>query len=133
MDYFKINGRVYDVLVLSVDEDFSILQSENAGRSIAPGAPMVLDPLGTFYNHKVVFGRREGYEAEYDALYAYLSKPRNGGIPVELPHNQTTIAYNAYVSIGARGLKRIDKNLGKTYWDKFEVNFIAMEAQVKPE
>lgn len=132
MDYFIVNGTAYDVIVTECVETFSILFSENTGRNTGIGAPMVLDPLGTFIGHKVTFQRKKGKEAEYDELFSFLATPRYDGIVVSLPHNQEVITYTAYVSQGEKALKRIDENAGKTYWDKMTVNFIAMEAQVTP-
>lgn len=133
MNYVKIGGKIYDVLVTDIEENFNILYSSNSGRSLAPGAPMVLDPLGTFYGHRVTFQRRQGKESEYDSLFAYVSKPRYDGIPVEIVHNQSTISYVAYMSQGSRKLKRVDVNTGKVYWDAFDLNITPMEAQVLPE
>ena len=133
MDYVKIGGRTYDVLVTEIIESFNILYSENTGRTISPKAKMVLDPLGTFFGHKITFQRKQGKESEYDRLFDYVSIPRYDGIPVEVVHGQTTISYDAYISNGERALRRIDMKSGKVYWDKFSVNIVPMEAQVLPE
>lgn len=133
MDYVKIGGKVWDVLVTEITESFSILYSENTGRTMSQGAGMTLDPLGTFFNHKVTFARKQGHERQYDALYDFISIPRYDGIPVEIVHNQTTLSYMAYISQGERALKRIDTKTNKVYWDKFSVNIVPMEAQVLPE
>ena len=82
MDFFKINGRAYNVLVTELKESFNILYSDKTGRSVAVGAKMVLDPLGTFYGHSVKVKCRKGYEVEYDTVFYYLSQPRYDGIPV---------------------------------------------------
>lgn len=132
MDYVKIGGKVWDVLVTEISENFSILFSENTGRTIATGARMTLDPLGTFYGHKITFQRKKGMESEYDLLFDYVSKPRYDGIPVEIVHNQKTISYDAYISQGERTLKQIDEKTGKVFWGEFSVNIIPMEAQVLP-
>ena len=132
MEYVKIGGKVYDVLVTELSENFNILYSPNTGRTISAGARMTLDPLGTFIGHKITFRRKQGREAEYDELFDYVSKPRYDGIPVELVHNQTTISYDAYISQGERALKRIDPNSGVVYWDQFSVNIVPMEAQIVP-
>ena len=132
MDYVKIGGIPYDVLVVNIKESFNILYSENTGRVISAGAKMVLDPLGTFIGHKVTFKRKQGHEREYDELFEYLLFPRYDGIPIEIVHNQKTISYLAYVSTGERELQRIDANTGVVYWGEFSANFIPMEAQVMP-
>lgn len=132
MDYVKIGGKAYDVLVAEISESFNILYSENTGRTMSVGARMTLDPLGTFFGHKVTFQRKQGKEAEYDALFDYVSRPRFDGIPVEIVHNQTVLKYDAYISNGERALKRIDAKTGKVYWGKFSLNIVPMAAQVTP-
>ena len=132
MDFVKIGGRVWDVLVMEISENFTILYSENTGRTMSNGARMTLDPLGTFFGHKVTFRRKQGKETEYDELYDFISQPRYDGIPVEIVHNQTTISYDAYISNGERAVKKIDLEKGKVYWDNFSVNIVSMEAQVSP-
>lgn len=132
MDYVRIDGKSYDVIVVGVKESFNILNGDNAGRTIAVGAPMTLDPLGTWYGHEIIFRRKEGKEAEYDALWDYVSQPSYTGIFVDLVHNQTTLAYQAYVSSGSRDLQRIDTKTGKVYWGEFSLRITPMEAQVIP-
>lgn len=133
MDYVKIGGRKYDVLVVEVIEDFNILYSENTGRTMSKAAKMTLDPLGTFFGHKITFKRKSGYESEYDRLFDYVSQPRYDGIPVEIVHNQSVLKYDAYISKGERTLKRIDEKTGKVYWDTLSLNIVPMEAQVLPD
>mgnify|MGYP006991654771 CR=1 FL=1 len=132
MDYFKIDGQSYDVVVTAIEETFNILYSENTGRTMATGAKMILDPLGVFFGHKVVVKRRNGHEAEFDALYDYVSRPRYTGVFVEIVHNQTTIRYEAYVSTGTRALKNITKE-DVVKWGELSLNIVPMEAQVLPE
>jgi hypothetical protein len=130
-----IDGVKYDVIVTEIEESFSVLYGENTGRTIGQGAPMTLDPIGTFFNYKVTFGRRQGKEKEYDELFNFLAKPRNEGIEVNIVHGQALWEkpFKAYVSQGARAVKRIDEKTGKVYWDKFTANIIPIEAQVLPE
>lgn len=132
MDYCVINGKSYDVLVTAITETFNILYSENSGRNTGIGSPMTLDPLGTFYGHKVTFRRNKENVSDYDELFMQLGRPRYDGIDVKIAHNQETLHYKAYVSQGERGLKRIDVRKETIYWDEFTANFIPMEAQVIP-
>lgn len=132
MDYFKIDGRSYDVLVTDIEENFNILYSENTGRTMSTGARMVLDPLGAFFGHKVTVQRKQGYEKEFDGLYDYVSRPRYDGVNVEIVHNQTTIKYDAYISNGSRQLKKISKS-DIVHWGELQLNIVPMEAQVVPE
>ena len=132
MDYVKIGGKAYDVLVTEISENFNILYSENTGRTMSVGARMTLDPLGCFIGHKITFQRKQGKEAEYDALFDYVSRPRFDGVPVEIVHNQTVLKYDAYISNGERALKRIDPKTGKAYWGELALNIVPMEAQITP-
>ena len=132
MNIVKIDGREYNVLVTAISENLNILYSENTGRTMSQGARMTLDPLGTFFGHKVTFARRKGYEDEFDHLYELVSTPRYDGIPVEIVHNQTVLKYDAYISNGERALKRIDPKTNKVYWGEFSLNIVPMEAQVLP-
>lgn len=132
MNYFSIDGRKYDVIVTAIEENFNILYSENTGRTMSQGARMTLDPLGTFFGHKVTVQRKQGYEKEFDALYDYVSRPRYDGLSVEIVHNQTTIKYDAYISNGTRPLQMITKN-DVVKWGELKLNIVPMEAQVIPE
>jgi hypothetical protein len=132
-DYCIINGKKYNVNIISIEESFSILYTENTGRTLGVGAPMTLDPLGTFFGHKVTFARRRGFEDEYDRLFDLVSTPRYDGIPVEIVHNQTVLKYDAYISSGERAVKRIDPKTNTVYWGEFSLNIVPMEAQVLPE
>lgn len=127
-DILKIDGISYNVSITEISESFSILYSENTGRTMSQGARMTLDPLGTFFGHKVTVSRRGDKFDEFDTLYEYLSKPRLNGVKLEAIHGQTTIKYDAYVSQGERNLKKV--NNGVAYWDAFSINFVPMEAQV---
>jgi hypothetical protein len=133
MDWFKINGKAYNVLVTSLEENFNILYGENTGRTLEDGAPMVLDPIGTFFGHTVEVRRRSGYEAEFDQLYRLVSRPTSEGLDVDIAHCQGVARYKGYISNGKRALKRIDINTGKIYWDALSLNIIPMKAQVIPD
>lgn len=130
MDFFKIDGKTYNVAVTAIEENFTILYSENTGRTMAKGR-MILDPLGTFYAHKITIQPKQGYEADYDALFDYISVPRVAGMMVEAVHNQDTIKYLAYVSSGLRNVKKITAS--SVRWEGMQLNIVPMEAQVIPE
>lgn len=132
MDYVKIGGKVWNVRITELSENFNIMDTESAGRVIAEGA-MQLCRIGTFWGHKVTFAKKPGTSvSEFDDLFSYLAYPRNNGIPVEMVHGQATISYEAYVSSGERKLQRIDTKSGVVYWETFSANFIPMKAQVTP-
>ena len=138
MNYFRINGINYEVIVTGIIENFNILYSDNTGRTLADGAPITLDPLGTFIGHKVTIKRKNGHESEYDSLYDLIIKPRrvlkkDDALLFEVAHLQDSIAYAGYVSTGERKLERIDEKTGKIYWGELTLNIIPIEAQVLPQ
>ena len=59
MNFIKINGNSFDVNVAisKYNENFSVLDGENAGRSKDTGR-MIRDVLGTYIGHKVTVFRR---------------------------------------------------------------------------
>lgn len=130
MNYCKIGGRAYDVNVTDIEETFNILYSDQTGRTMEDGAEISLDPIGTFFGHKITFKRKNGNEREFDDLLDYVSSPRTDGIDVEIVHNQSTISYKAYISTGARKLEKIDVNSNKVLWGEFTLNITPMKAQV---
>lgn len=133
MNYFKINGRTFNVVVTAIEENFTILYSENTGRTESLGAEMTLDPLGTFYGHVVTVKRKKGYDRDFDNLYNLVSRPVYDGWDVEVVHNQETISYRAYISDGKRALKVIDEKNNTVHWDSLQLNIVPKKAQVLPE
>ena len=137
MNYFLVNGRKYDVRVTKLEEEFTVLYSENTGRTIADGAPIMLDPIGTFFGHSISVVGKNGKEKEYDELYYLLSKPlrvedEEDALLFEVAHLQTTMAYRGYVSSGSRSVDRIDENTGKVYWGELNLKIAPIKAQVLP-
>lgn len=132
-NWFEIDGRAYDVVVTEISESAEILYSENTGRTMSQGARMTLDPLGTFFNHRVTVKRHGDNTAEYDRLFDYVTRPRYNGVHVKIVHNQTTINYDAYISSAERTISRIDEKCKKVYWKEMTLNIVAMEAQVLPK
>lgn len=130
MNWVKINGKAYDVLVTSIERNFTVLYTENTGRTLAEGSPLILDPLGTSYGHKVAFRRRKDNFKAFDDLWECISMPRSQGVEVDIVYNQTTLRYSAYCSTGTQSLKRIAKN-GDVCWDELLVDFIPMYTQVE--
>jgi hypothetical protein len=132
MDVCKIGNRSYDVHVTAIEENFNILYSDKTGRTIEIGAPMTLDPLGTFIGHKVTLKPKVGHEEDFDELFDYILIPRFDGIRVRMVHNQDSIDYEAYISNGTRNVKRINKAENKVYWGSLELNIVPIRAQVTP-
>lgn len=133
MNYVKINGISYDVKVAISDyeENFNVLDGENAGR-VKTGR-MVRDVIGTYLGHKVTFFNKGGVEgnAAFDALWdALKAHSVADSVLLEAVDGQAQISYEAYYTSGSRKIKRVVD--GVNYWDELQVNFIPMEAQIRP-
>lgn len=130
MNYLKINDVPFDVTVAisSIEENFNVLDGENAGRVLA--GLMQRDVIGTYIGHKVVFFNGKKQE-DFDALWNYLIEHSvDDYVMLEAADGQSSISYAAYYTSGTRKIRSVDN--GITYWDEIEINFIPMDAQVKP-
>lgn len=131
MSYVKINEVSFDVGVAISDyeESFEVLDGENASRSALTGR-MIRDIIGTYIGHKVTFFNGKNNE-DFDALWDYLvAHSVDDSVILEAADGQTSITYEAYYTSGRRKIRgAVD---GVNYWDELEVNFIPMDAQVKP-
>ena len=132
MDYVKIGGKSYDVIVTDIERNFKILQSSNAGATLAPGARETLDPLGTRIGHRITFKRKSGHEKEFDELWDFVIQPRFDGVWVDIVYNQDTLNYEARFTSGKQQLKKIDPVTKKVYWGELVLDIVPLEAQVKP-
>lgn len=131
-NWIDIDGQRFNCTVTSIKQSGTILYSDNTGRTMALGAPMTLDPLGTFYNYTITIKRNGDDVRDYDRLYDYIMKPRFSGMTIKAPHNQGTITFEAYISAAEREIQRINETKGKTYWKQMSLTITAMKAQVTP-
>lgn len=130
MNYCKINGQSFDVTVAisAVEETFSVLDGENAGRVMS--GRMIRDIIGTYIGHKLTFFNGKSNE-DFDALWNYLiSHSVDDYVTLDASDGQSSISYQAYYTSGTRKLRSVLG--GVNYWDELEVNFIPMDAQVRP-
>jgi hypothetical protein len=118
---------------MDISRAFKIVQSSNAGETLAPGRREVLDPVGTYITYTVTFRRKKGREAEFDKLWDEVITPRYDGVPVEIVYNQTTIKYDAKFISGSQPLKKIDPLTKVVYWEDLKLNIEPVQAQVLPE
>ena len=130
-NWLQIDGKFWDVMVVSIKESGNILYSDKTGRTTAKGR-MTLDPLGTFIGHTIVVKSHGNNVKAYDDLCEYIRKPRYDGMKVKAVDGQKTIDYEAYVSNYEREVKRIDDNNKVVYWKEMTINLMPMEAQIVP-
>lgn len=129
-NYCKINGKPFDVTVAisDVEENFNVLDGDNAGRVMS--GRMVRDIIGTYIGHKVTFFNGKS-NTDFDALWDYLiAHSVDDYVTLEAADGQSSISYQAYYTSGTRKLRSAAD--GVNYWDELEVNFIPMDAKVRP-
>ncbi|WP_050697623.1 hypothetical protein [Anaeromassilibacillus senegalensis] len=130
MNYCRINGQAFDVTVAisDIEETFNVLDGENAGRVMT--GRMVRDIIGTYIGHKVTFFSSKS-QKDFDALWDYLvAHSVDDSVQLEAADGQKSISYEAYYTSGTRTLKSAAD--GVNIWDEIEINFVPMDAQVKP-
>lgn len=129
--YIKINGILFDadVAISKYNRNFNVLDGDNAGRVMT--GRMVRDVIGTYIGHKVTVFRRGDNWQGLDAFWDYLvAHSVDGSVLLEAADGQTTLSYEAYYTSASQDLEKEDG--GVNYWGEVTVNFIPMDAQVKP-
>ena len=130
MNYCKINGKSFDVTVAisDIEETFNVLDGSNAGRVMS--GRMIRDVIGTYIGHKITFFNGKS-NADFDALWNYLiAHSVDDYVNLEAADGQTSLSYQAYYTSGTRSLRSAAD--GTNVWDEIEINFVPMDAQVKP-
>lgn len=131
MSYIKLNGIEFDadVAISSYNRSFNVLDGENAGRVLT--GRMVRDIIGTYIGHKIkVFRRGDNYKGLDDFWDYLIAHSVDDSVMLEAADGQTTIAYEAYYTSGTQDIQKVDN--GVNYWGEIEINFIPMDAQVRP-
>ena len=125
---FTVDGVEYSKIhVVSLKRSFSVLDGENAGRTM-DGA-MQRDIIGTYYNYSMEIDPADSDPEEYDSLYEALSAPQDSHA-VTFPYGRGAMSFQAYVANGEDELFDIFR--GSNRWDNLTVNFVAMEPQRRP-
>ena len=120
-----VDGVEYSKIhVVSLKRSFSVLDGENAGRTM-DGA-MQRDIIGTYYNYSLEIDPYDSDPAEYDSFWETISSPSDSHT-VSFPYGRSTLAFEAYVSNGEDELWDILS--GQNRWNNLTVNFIAMDPQ----
>ncbi len=131
MSYIKLNGIEFDadVAISKYSRSFNVLDGDSAGRVMS--GRMVRDVIGTYIGHNITVFRRGDNHQGLDAFWSYLiAHSVDDFVRLEAADNQTVISYDAYYTSATQNLEKIDK--GTNYWGEISINFIPMEAQVKP-
>ena len=131
MGYIKLNGRSFDadVAISKYNRNFNVLDGENAGRAMT--GRMIRDIIGTYLGHKITVFRRGNNYAGLDEFWDYLYLHSvDDSVLLAAADGQTSISYEAYYTSATQDLEKVEN--GANYWGEIEVNFIPMEAQVRP-
>ncbi len=130
--YIKLNGISFDanVAISKYTRNFNVLDGENSGRVMT--GRMERDIIGAYLGNKITFFRKGDNYQGYDALWDYLVQHSvdKDGVWLEVADGQQTLAYQAYYSAGEQQIEQVLN--GINYWGEMEINFIPMDAQVRP-
>lgn len=127
MTVFKMDGKEYNINVMSLDRKFSVMDTDKSGRT--QDGKMYRDVLGTFFNYSMTVREKDGDAKALEDFWTEICKPQVSH-NCEFPYGQTTLRQQMYVTSGDQSLKRMEP--GKNHWGEIKVNFIAMEPEVVP-
>lgn len=131
MSYIKINGREFDadVAIMKYTRNLNVVDGPNAGRVIS--GRMVRDVIGAYLGRKVTVSRRGDNYQGLDDFWDYLVQHSvDDSVMVEAADGQTTISFEAYYTSATQEIEHVDG--GVNWWGDIEVNFIPMDAAVRP-
>lgn len=124
---FYIDGKTYNVQVLSLVRKFAVLDTDKAGRTL--NGKMYREPIGTFYNYSMTVSVKNGDTKAMEDLWGVISKPAVSH-KCKFPYGSSYLEQEMYITSGEQGVVRM---LGdKTYWGDMSLNFIAMKPKVTP-
>lgn len=131
MSYIKLNGIEFDadVAISKYNRNFNVLDGETAGRVMT--GRMIRDIIGSYLGHKITVFRRGNNYKGLDEFWDYLYQHSiDDSVMLEAADGQKTIEYEAYYTSASQDLEKVEN--GVNYWGQIEVNFIPMDAQLKP-
>lgn len=131
MSYIKLNGIEFDadVAISAYNRNFNVVDGENAGRVMT--GRMTRDVIGTYIGHKMTVFRRGDNYAGLDRFWDYLVEHSvDDYVTLEAADGQTSISYDAYYTSASQDMEIVSG--GVNYWGAIEINFIPMDAQVRP-
>ena len=123
MSLITIDNTTYDVGVVRITRKAS-QKVESLGTTL--DLRKHYDVKGTYYDYEVEFHPRKMSRVAYDSLYETLTDVTEYHT-VTLPYGQTTITFDARVSLTDDYL--VAKYGNKTYWGGIKVNFEALTPQ----
>ena len=125
VEVFVMDGRTWDIVVESIEQQGAVTDTDKSGRSLT--GRMHRDIIGTFYNYTMIVSPKKNNYTEFDEFYTAITAPIESHM-VSFPHNQSMMTFDAYITNANRPLKRMTENFNR--WGKMTVNFIAMSPQI---
>ena len=125
-DLFTIDGVGYRVHVLKLTRKFTVLDTENAGRTM--DGQMYREPIGTFYNYSMTVAPY-GDDQDMEKFWEVISQPKKSH-QCSFPYGQKTLSQKMYITGGEQELVYAQKS--GNLWGEISVNFIAMGPKVVP-
>ena len=129
MDLVKIDGKVYDALVVAISEKANIIEGKNKGTSLYRNRE-IRDIEGIKYEHSVTFAPNDEAPELFDELFSYLFDSIRESVELEIVHGQQTIAYEASYSTGSRAVVYINGKTDFVGWGDLTVAFRSIEAVI---
>ena len=126
-DVFQMDGKSYNVRVLSLKRNFTLEEKGKTGRT--QDGQMFRDLFGTYYHYTMKIAEQVGDRAGLEAFWEAISQPKNSHI-CTFPYGQSTLTQKMYVTGGEQELKRMgaDGNL----WGEIQIDFLAVAPEVMP-
>lgn len=118
-----IDSTSFDVGVIKITRKAS-QKIENLG--VTMDLTKHYDIRGTYYDYEVELATRKMSLADYDSLYEVLTTPIESHI-VTLPYGQSSLTFNARVSVASDSLVQSFDNFKK--WGTLKVTFEALTPQ----
>ncbi len=127
MEVFQLDGKTYNVSVTALQRKFSVLDTDQAGRT--QNGHMYRDPIGTYYNYSMTVEQQGSDGEALEKFWDVISRPEKSHL-CKFPYNQTTLTQRMYVTGGEQELLLLRRESAR--WGAITVDFIAMEPKVTP-
>lgn len=127
MQVFEIDGVGYDVDVVELKREFSVLDTDNSGRTM--DGSMYREPIGTYYNYTMTVRPKAGAQGDMDAFWEAISQPVVSHV-CTFPYNQQTLTQRMYVTGGEQALSLLSEK--GAAWGEASISFTALSPRVVP-
>lgn len=114
-----VNGKHYEHITTNLTRKAKIEESENSGENL--DGSLFSDVIGTRFTYVLTIDSAFKDQKALTQLWNDLIIPRQNGIPITMPYNNTEISFSAKVEEVEQGY--VTTYNGKRIWDKIQVSF----------